>query len=114
MNIQEPITYEAIRSSLQSQFKDFTIEIRAGYFEPYVHVKTTYFQVSFNIWYSAKERTFEITDGSVSIRNRLNATFDITRPQIWKSFPFEFNQSKKRHVKRKLEFYLRTAFSNNQ
>jgi hypothetical protein len=109
MDFGEPITYELILGRLQSEFKDFVVKIKSGPLEPYVHVKTPHFSVTFNVWYSARDRTIEVTDGSITCRDRTKPIINYSGP-LWRKFSFEFNRLKKREIRRKLEQYLQREF----
>jgi hypothetical protein len=111
MSVQEPITYDRLLKELQSNFGDFVFEIKSGSFEQFIHVRTKYFLVAFNIWYSARERTIEVTDTLPGIlksayRDRIKLVIGQWGRGRGTGLLFELNRSKRRQLKRKLETYL--------
>jgi hypothetical protein len=110
MSIQEQITYERLLKELKSNFGEFVFEITSGPYERFIHVRTKYFLIAFNIWYSAREQTIEVTDTLPGIFK--NVYRNKTEPVIGQwgrrgtGLLVEFNRSKRRQLRGKLETCL--------
>lgn len=115
MYAELPITYETLLNSLKATFREFDFQIKTGIFEPYIHVRTKHLLIGFNIWYSAKDKTLEITDTipvflfNTRYRDRVKPILDWD-PRPGTRLLYEINRPKRRKFKRMLENHFQRTF----